>query len=159
MKKYYLLALLSLFMLLSGCSSKQQTKVIYKIDKLTAYSSDEMLDTLDDYKDGLVIYIVLKAEYVSDDYKSKIEPGMTAEEIDALILEMRAVSKQYFINLNENFIEALNLNKYGVVEYAKYSGNITIYLGNDELTKTEINELIDMSKSDQVEFVEIRRFK
>ena len=159
MKKYYLLTLLALFILLSGCSSKNNTKVLYKIDKQTSYSTDEMLDTLDDYKDGLVIYIVLKSEYVSDDYKSMVEPGMTAQEIDELIKKMRSVSKQYFTNLNQDFIDEFDLNKFGVVEYASYSSNITIYLGDDEVTVQEINELIEMSQSDQVEFVEIRRFK
>ena len=159
MKKYYLFTLLALFALLSGCSSNKNSKVLYKIDKQTSYSTDEMLETLDDYKDGLVIYIVLKSEYVSDDYKSMVEPGMTAQEIDELIKKMRSVSKQYFTNLNQDFIDEFDLNKFGVVEYASYSSNITIYLGDDEVTVQEINELIEMSQSDQVEFVEIRRFK
>ncbi|MCU0105649.1 hypothetical protein N7603_08255 [Acholeplasma vituli] len=159
MKKYYLFTLLALFALLSGCSSNKNSKVLYKIDKQTSYSTDEMLETLDDYKDGLVIYIVLKSEYVSDDYKSLVEPGMTAQEIDELIKEMRSISKQYFTNLNQDFIDEFDLNKFGVVEFASYSSNITIYLGDDEVTVQEINELIEMSQSDQVEFVEIRRFK
>lgn len=160
MKKSYLIAILSLFILLSGCSSSNRNEqVLYKFDKQTSYSTDELLDHLDDYKEGLVIYIVLKSEYISDDYKTRVQPGMTAQEIDALIKEMREISKQYFRNLNSSFIQQYNLNQFGIVEYSSFSPIITIYLGDDEITIHEINQLINISKTDEVEFVEIKRFK
>lgn len=159
MKKYYILFILSLVVLLSGCvSNKTEQKVLYKFDKQTSYTTDELLDHLDNYHDGLVISIVLKSIYIADDYKTKIQPGMTAEEIDAIIKEMRQVSKEYFTNLNLTFIEAYNLSELGVVEYSSYGSNITIYLGVEELSIDEIDRLLLISKADEVEFVEVKRF-
>jgi hypothetical protein len=148
-----------LFLLLSGCTSKKEPqKVLYKFDKQTSYSNLELLDQLDDYKDGLVITITLESEYVADEYKTKILPGMTAEEIDAIIKEMREVTKNYFIELNNQFIDTHMLSELGVVEYSKYGPNITIYLGKDELTLEQIDKLILISKVDEVLFVEVKRY-
>jgi CRISPR/Cas system CMR-associated protein Cmr1 (group 7 of RAMP superfamily) len=146
-------------MILSGCSSqKPQQKVLYKFDKETSFSNVELLDHLDDYKDGLVISIVIQSEYVTDDYKTKIVPGMTAEEIDLIIKQMREVSKNYFRTLNQTFIETYNLEELGVVEFATYSPDITIYLGKNELTLEQIDKLISLSKRDEVLFIEVKRF-
>jgi hypothetical protein len=147
------------FLVLSGCASKQESqKVLYKFDKQTSFSNIELLDQLDDYKDGLVITITLESEYVADEYKTKILPGMTAEQIDAIIKEMREVTKNYFIELNNQFIESQKLSELGVVEYSKYSPSITIYLGKDELTLEQIDKLILISKVDEVLFVEVKRY-
>jgi major membrane immunogen (membrane-anchored lipoprotein) len=159
MKKHYIIALFLLFIILSGCSSqKPQQKVLYKFDKETSFSNVELLDHLDDYKDGLVISIVIQSEYVTDDYKTKIVPGMTAEEIDLIIKQMREVSKNYFRTLNQTFIETYNLEELGVVEFATYSPDITIYLGKNELTLEQIDKLISLSKRDEVLFIEVKRF-
>lgn len=159
MKKYYILTILVLLVVLSGCvSNKSEQKVLYKFDKQTSYSTDELLDHLDNYKEGLVINIVLKSEYVTDDYKTKVVPGMTAQEIDAIIKEMREVSKSYFTNLNLAFMTSYNLDELGIVEYSSYSANITIYLGLEELTIDEIDRLLLISKADEVLFVEVKRF-
>ena len=159
MKKHYIVALFLLFVILSGCTSqKPQEKILYKFDKQTALSNVELLDHLDDYKDGLVISIVIKSEYVSDEYKTKILPGMTAEEIDLIIKQMREVSKNYFKTLNLTFIETYNLEELGVVEFATYSPDITIYLGKNELTLEQIDKLISLSKEDEVLFVEVKRY-
>lgn len=159
MKKYYILTILLFLLVVSGCASnKTEQKILYKFDKQTSYSTDELLDHLDNYQEGLVINIVLKSEYVTDDYKTKIVPGMTAQEIDAIIKEMREVSKGYFTNLNLSFIESYNLSELGIVEYSSYSANITIFLGIEELSIDEIDRLLLISKADEVEFVEVKRF-
>lgn len=159
MKKYYILTVLLFLLVISGCTSnKTEQKILYKFDKQTSYSTNELLDHLDDYHDGLVINIVLKAEYVTDDYKTKIIPGMTAQEIDEIIKEMREVSKGYFTNLNLAFIESYSLRELGVVEHSSYSANITIYLGTEELSINEIDRLLLISKADDVLFVEVKRF-
>lgn len=159
MKKYYTLSIFILFLVLTGCTSKRESqKVLYKFDKETSFSNVELLDQLDDYKDGLVISITLESEYVADEYKTKILPGMTAEEIDAIIKEMREVTKNYFIELNNQFIDTHKLSELGVVEFSKYDPSITIYLGKDELTLEQIDKLILISKVDQVLFVEVKRY-
>ncbi|MDG0889479.1 hypothetical protein [Paracholeplasma manati] len=159
MKKYYISAILLLFMVLSGCTSqKVEQKVLYKIDKQTSFSNVEMLDHLDDYKDGLVISIVIQSEYVTDEYKTKIQPGMSAEEIDLIIKQMREISKSYFSTLNQTFIQKYNLEELGVVEFATYSPDITVYLGKTELTLEQIDKLILLSKQEEVLFVEVKRF-
>ncbi len=159
MKKYYTLSIFILFLVLTGCTSKRESqKVLYKFDKETSFSNVELLDQLDDYKDGLVISITLESEYVADEYKTKILPGMTAEQIDAIIKEMREVTKNYFIELNNQFIETYKLSELGVVEFSKYDPTITIYLGKDELTLEQIDKLILISKVDEVLFVEVKRY-
>ena len=159
MRKFYIASILMLFVLLTGCTTEPETqKVLYKFDKQTSYSTVELLGHLDDYHEGLVISISLDSIYAADDYKAKIQPGMTAQEIDALIKEMREVSKAYFSNVNSAFIESYNLREFGLVEYSNYSPNITIYLGVNELTIEQIERLLQLSKVDEVLFVEVRRY-
>lgn len=158
MKKLLTLLVIFTTVLLTGCvDDMTNLEVVYKLDKQVSYTSNQVFSEISKNDTGIFVYIVLSTDFSLDDYKSKITPDMSAQEVDKIIQLAREVGKKHFGNFNEAFVEKQNLRKLsGDVEYASYGPFITIHYSSLSLNEKEIEQLIYLSNLEDVEYIEFQ---
>lgn len=161
MKKILSVVILSMTLLFSGCQpGVTNLEVVYKLDKTASYTTNQVYESLSLTPQKGYVYIVLKDDFNLDSYREMITEDMSHEEVDRIIMLSRESAKNHFKAFNEFFIDLYELhNLSGTVKYSTYGPFIHIYYGSLNLSQSEIDILIHLSKLDEVLYIEFTAVK